>query len=73
MGQEAEAFEKSLTDEQRAYLADSAAVQKVVDLLKAEGKAVEKKEEAAEEKPAPKKKATPKKKKAEPKAEEAAE
>jgi len=74
MGQEVEAFEKSLTDEQRAYLADSAAVQKVVDLLKAEGKAVEKKEEAAEEKPAPKKKATrTSKKKAEPKAEEAAE
>ena len=73
MGQEVEAFEKSLTDEQRAYLADSAAVQKVVDLLKAEGKAVEKKEEVAEEKSAPKKKAAPKKKKAEPKAEEAAE
>ncbi len=71
MGQEVEAFEKSLTDEQRAYLADSAAVQKVVNLLKAEGKAVEKKEEVAEEKPAPKK-AAPRKKKAEPKAEEEA-
>lgn len=50
MGQEAEAFEKSLTDEQRAYLKDSAAVQKVVDLLKADAKVVEKKaEEKAED------------------------
>ena len=46
MGQEVEAFEKSLSDEQRAYLADTAAVQKVVDLMKAEGKAVEKVEKA---------------------------
>ena len=74
MGQDVEAFEKSLTDEQRSYLADTAAVQKVVDLMKAEGKAVEKKEEAKEEQPAPKKKATrTSKKKAEPKEEEAAE
>lgn len=74
MGQEVEDFEKSLTDEQRGYLADTAAVQKVVDLMKAEGKAVEKKEEAQEEQPAPKKKATrTSKKKAEPKEEEAAE
>lgn len=74
MGQEVEDFEKSLTDEQRGYLADTAAVQKVVDLMKAEGKAVEKKEEEAKEEPAPKKKATrTSKKKAEPKEEEAAE
>ncbi len=73
MGQEVEDFEKSLTDEQRSYLADTAAVQKVVDLMKAEGKAVEKKEDAQEEQPAPKKKATRTKKKAEPKEEESAE
>lgn len=74
MGQEVEDFEKSLTDEQRGYLADTAAVQKVVDLMKVEGKAVEKKEEEAKEQPAPKKKATrTSKKKAEAKEEEAAE
>lgn len=72
MGQEVEDFEKSLTDEQRGYLADTAAVQKVVDLMKAEGKVVEKKDEEAKEEPAPKKKATrTSKKKAETKEEEA--
>lgn len=72
MGKAVEDFEKSLTDEQRAYLTDSAAIQKVVDLLKAEGKAVEKKPEEETE-AAPKKKATRAKKTAEPKEEEAAE
>ena len=45
-GQEVEAFEKSLTDEQRGYLADTAAIQKVVDLLKKDAKVVEKAPEA---------------------------
>ena len=45
MGQEVETFEKNLTDEQRAYLSDSAAIQKVVDLMKADAKVTEKKSE----------------------------
>ena len=50
MGQEVETFEKNLTDEQRAYLSDSAAIQKVVDLMKADAKVTEKKpEEKAED------------------------
>ncbi len=35
MGQEVEAFKANLTDEQNAYLVDTAAIQKVCDLLKA--------------------------------------
>ena len=35
MGQEVEAFKAGLTDEQNAYLVDTAAIQKVCDLLKA--------------------------------------
>lgn len=50
-GQSVEEFEKTLTDEQRAYLKDSAAIQKVVDLLKADAKVVDKAEEKAEETP----------------------
>ena len=50
MGQKVEDFEKTLTAEQRGYLADQAAVQKVVDLLKADAKVTEKKpEEKAED------------------------
>ena len=45
MGKDVEEFEKALTDEQRAYLSDSAAIQKVVDLLKADAKVTEKKPE----------------------------
>ena len=45
MGREVEDFEKTLTDEQRAYLSDSAAIQKVVDLMKADAKVTEKKPE----------------------------
>ena len=45
MGKDVEDFEKTLTDEQRAYLSDSAAIQKVVDLLKADAKVTEKKPE----------------------------
>ena len=50
MGQKVEDFEKTLTAEQRGYLADQAAVQKVVNLLKADAKVTEKKpEEQAED------------------------
>ena len=42
MGQKVEEFKDSLTEEQRGYLADSAAVQKVVTLLKADCKVTEK-------------------------------
>ena len=48
-GQEVEAFEKTLTDEQRGYLADTAAIQKVVDLLKADAVVTDKAPEAPEE------------------------
>lgn len=51
-GQDVEAFEKTLTEEQRGYLADSAAVQKVVDLLKDSATVQDKVEKPeAEEKP----------------------
>lgn len=59
MGQKVEDFEKSLTDEQRGYLKDSAAIQKVVELLKKDCKVEEKKPEteAAAEDEVPAKKA----------------
>lgn len=47
MGQELEAFEKNLTEEQRGYLTDSAAIQKVINLMKADCKVTEKKAEEA--------------------------
>ena len=62
-GQEAETFKKNLTDEQKAYLKDNAAIQLVLDLLKKDAKITEKKEEAAEKpakKPAAKKAASKK-------------
>lgn len=46
MGQELEAFKSSLTDEQKKYLADSAAVKLVLALLKADATVTEKAEEA---------------------------
>lgn len=52
MGQSVEDFETTLTDEQRGYLRDTAAIQKVVDLMKQDCTVEEKKEEAAEEKAA---------------------
>ena len=52
MGQSVEDFEKTLTDEQRGYLRDTAAIQKVIDLMKQDCTVEEKKEEAAEEKAA---------------------
>ena len=38
MGQETEAFEKTLTDDQRKYLSDTAAVQKAIDMMRASAK-----------------------------------
>jgi len=48
MGQEVEAFKAGLTEEQTSYLTDTAAIQKVCDLLKA-GATVNVKAEAADE------------------------
>ena len=53
-GMDVEAFRKNLTDEQKDYLKDNAAIQMVLDLLKKDAKIVEKKAEEAEEKPAKK-------------------
>lgn len=52
MGQSVEDFEKTLTDEQRGYLRDTAAIQKVIDLMRQDCTVEEKKEEAAGEKAA---------------------
>ena len=50
VGKDVEEFKKTLTDEQRKYLADTAAIQKGVDLMKSDCKVVEKKpEEKTEE------------------------
>lgn len=48
MGQELEAFKAGLTEEQKSYLVDTAAIQKVCDLLKAGATVTEKAEEADE-------------------------
>ena len=48
-GQDTETFKKNLTDEQKDYLKDNAAIQMVLDLLKKDAKILEKKEEKAEE------------------------
>ena len=56
-GQDAETFKKNLTDEQKSYLKDNAAIQMVLDLLKKDAVILEKKpeeKEEAEEKPAKK-------------------
>ena len=58
MGQDVEEFRKGLTDEQKNYLKENAAIQLVLDLLKKDAKIVEKKEEKAEK---PAKKTTAKK------------
>ncbi len=57
MGQDTETFKKNLTDEQKDYLKDNAAIQMVLDLLKKDAKIAEKaeKKEAKEEKKAAKK------------------
>ncbi len=55
MGQDVETFRKNLTEEQKGYLKDNAAIRLVLDLMKKDAKVTEKKaEEAAEEKPAKK-------------------
>ena len=56
-GQDVETFKKNLTDEQKSYLKDNAAIQMVLDLLKKDAVILEKKpeeKEEAEEKPAKK-------------------
>ena len=54
MGQEVETFRKSLSDEQKEYLKDSAAIRMVLDLLNKDAKVVPKRAEQPEEKPAKK-------------------
>ena len=55
MGQDVETFKKNLTEEQKGYLKDNAAIRLVLDLMKKDAKVTEKKaEEAAEERPAKK-------------------
>jgi trigger factor len=54
MGQDVETFKKNLTDEQREYLKDNAAIRMVLDLLKKDAKIEEKKEEEPEKKQAKK-------------------
>ena len=54
MGQEAETFKKNLTEEQKGYLKDNAAIRLVLDLLKKDAKITEKKAAETEEKPAKK-------------------
>ena len=60
-GMDVEAFRKNLTDEQKDYLKDNAAIQMVLDLLKKDAKILEKKEEKAEEEKKPAKKPAAKK------------
>ena len=60
-GLDAETFKKDLTDEQKDYLKDNAAIQMVLDLLKKDAKILEKKEEKAEEDKKPAKKPAAKK------------
>ena len=54
MGQDVEAFKAGLTDEQKEYLKENAAIRKVLDLLKQDAKVEEKKPEEPEEQPAEK-------------------
>ena len=60
-GMDVENFKKNLTDEQKEYLKDNAAIQMVLDLLKKDAKILEKKEEKAEEEKKPAKKPAAKK------------
>jgi len=61
-GMELDKFEESLTDKQKEYLKDSAAIQKVIDLMKKSCKVVAPESDGGEKKPA-KSKAEPKTKK----------
>ena len=77
MGQDVETFRKGLTDEQKEYLKDSAAIRMVLDLLKKDAKVEPKKAKepetdgaGEEKKPAKKAAKKPAKKNAEPAAEE---
>ena len=54
MGQDVETFKKNLTDEQKEYLKENAAIRLVLDLLKKDARVEEKKEEESTEKPAKK-------------------
>jgi len=54
MGQDVETFRKSLSDEQKDYLKENAAIRLVLDLLKKDAKVEEKKTEEPAEKPAKK-------------------
>jgi trigger factor len=49
MGQETEAFRKTLTDEQKDYLKDSAAIRLVLELMQKDARVEEKKEEPVSE------------------------
>ena len=60
MGQDVETFKKNLTEEQKGYLKDNAAIRLVLDLLKKDAKIVEKKAEEPEEKKPAKKPAAKK-------------
>jgi len=60
MGQEVETFKKNLTEEQKGYLKDNAAIRLVLDLLKKDAKITEKKAEEPEEKKTVKKPAAKK-------------
>ncbi len=60
MGQDVETFKKNLTEEQKGYLKDNAAIRLVLDLLKKDAKITEKKAEEPEEKK-PEKKPTARK------------
>ena len=60
MGQDVETFKKNLTEEQKGYLKDNAAIRLVLDLLKKDAKITEKKAEEPEEKKPAKKPAAKK-------------
>ena len=60
MGQEVETFKKNLTDEQKGYLKDNAAIRMVLDLLKKDATITEKKAEEPEDKKPAKKPAAKK-------------
>ncbi len=47
-GQDPETFKKNLTEEQKSYLKDNAAIQLVLDLIRKDARITEKKEETAE-------------------------
>ena len=72
-GLDVETFKKDLTDEQKDYLKDNAAIQLVLDLLKKDATILEKKEEKAEEAKPAKAAKKPAAKKTAKKAEESAE